>query len=322
MSRARAEAGISDRRRISTFLEAKSAEAGATQNTLLAYGRDLALLSEWCADRGTTLDALTRERIEAWLAGAETEGLSQATRARRLSSVRQFTRFALGEGWRADDPAQRIAGPGRAQRLPKTLSQAEVTALIEAVPRTGRSADERLRNAALLELLYGAGLRVSEAVSLPLVAVLGRPQSMMVRGKGAKDRMVPMTRAATEAVAAWLAHREAAPEGSALGRLVRGPRGKWLFPAASAAGHLTRQAVGGILRQLALEAGIDPARLTPHVLRHAFATHLLEGGADLRVIQTLLGHADLGTTEIYTHVLDARLRDLVLKHHPLAQKDD
>lgn len=311
---------VPDHRRISTFLEAKSAEAGAAQNTLLAYGRDLSLLSEWLGAQNLTFDALTRECIEAWLATAETEGLSQATRARRLSSVRQFTRFAFGEGWRSDDPAIRIAGPGRAARLPKTLSQAEVAALIDATPQVGRGETERLRNAAALELLYGSGMRVSELVTLPAAALRGEPETLLIRGKGSKDRLVPITGRAAVAAATWLAHRDAAPEGSAFSRLVNGPRAKWLFPAASAAGHLTRQGMVTILKQLALRAGIDPARVTPHVLRHAFATHLLEGGADLRVIQTLLGHADLGTTEIYTHVLDSRLRELVMTRHPLADR--
>lgn len=313
-----AAAGVSDARLISVFLEAQSAEAGAATNTLLAYGRDLNALSAWCTQKGWGISDLTRERIEAWLSDCEAEGLSRATRARRLSSVRQFSRFALTEGWRPDDPAIRISGPGRTVRLPRTLSQAEVADLIAATPHVGRGQSERLRNAAALELLYATGMRVTELVTLPAAAARGQPQVLLIRGKGGKDRMVPLTTAAGAALVAWLAHRDAAPEQTALGRLTHGPQGRWLFPATSAGGHMTRQAMSAVLRQLALRAGIDPARVTPHVLRHAFATHLLEGGADLRVIQMLLGHADLGTTEIYTHVVDARLRELVLKHHPLA----
>ena len=309
-----------DSRRISAFLEAQAAEAGAARNTLLAYGRDLTDLSDWCARQGHDLAGLTREGIERWLAACEAEGLSPATRARRLSAARQFTRFAMSEGWRKDDPAIRIAGPGRAARLPKTLSRAEVEALIAATTGVGRTETERLRNAAALELLYGTGMRVSELVALPVAAARGDPQTLLVRGKGGKDRLVPMTGAASAAVAGWLAHRDAAAEDTPLGRLVRGRGARWLFPGPGVEGHLTRQALNGILRDLALKAGVDPSRVSPHVLRHAFATHLLEGGADLRVIQTLLGHADLGTTEIYTHVLDARLRDLVLTHHPLAKE--
>ncbi|MRX50249.1 tyrosine recombinase [Paracoccus sp. S-4012] len=311
-----------DARRISAFLEAQAAEAGSARNTLLAYGRDLADAAAFCARRGTTLGAITRDEVEAWLAQCEAAGLSRATRARRLSSMRQFTRFALSEGWREDDPAIRIRGPGRAQRLPKTLSQAEVEALIAATGAVGRDETDRLRNACLLELLYATGMRVSELVALPVAAARGDPEALLIRGKGGRERMVPLTRPARAALSAWLARRDSAAEAEALGRLVRGRGGRWLFPAPGAEGHLTRQGFSFILRQLALAAGVAPERVTPHVLRHAFATHLLEGGADLRSIQALLGHADLSTTEIYTHVLDARLRELVLTRHPLARGRD
>ncbi len=322
MAGRRAAGGVApaDDNAISAFLEAQSAEAGAARNTLLAYGRDLRDAAAWCARAGTSLKAVTTEGVEAYLARCEAEGLARATRARRLAAIRQFTRFALSEGWRADDPAIRIAGPGRAQRLPQTLSQSEVEALLAAAPRTGRGPDETLRNAALMELLYATGMRVSELVALPVAAARGEPEVLLIRGKGGKERLVPLTGPAQAAVAAWLAHRDAAPATRALGRLVRGKGGRWLFPAAGAEGHLTRQGFSLILRQLALTAGLDPARVTPHVIRHAFATHLLEGGADLRAIQVLLGHADLSTTEIYTHVLDARLRELVLTKHPLARE--
>lgn len=309
---------IPDARRIAAFLEAQAAEAGAARNTLLAYGRDLGGFAAFCAAAGTGLLAVGRAEIERYLARAEAEGLSRATRARRLSAIRQFTRFALSEGWRDDDPAIRIAGPGRGESLPKTLSQSEVAALLDAIPRTGRDEAERLRNAALLELLYATGLRVTELVTLPVAALRGSPEAILVRGKGGKERMVPLTRPAQAAVAAWLAYRDAAPKGSALARLVAGKAGRWLFPSTGADGHLTRQGVTLILAALARTAGIPPSRISPHVVRHAFATHLLEGGADLRVIQALLGHADLATTEIYTHVLDDRLRELVLTRHPLA----
>ena len=310
---------IPDARRISAFLDAQAAESGAARNTLLAYGRDLGDFAAFCAASNTRLTEVGRDGIERYLARAEAEGLSRATRARRLSAIRQFCRFALGEGWRSDDPAIRITGPGRGDSLPRTLTQAEVSALFDAIPATGRDETERLRNRALLELLYATGLRVTELVTLPVQALRGDPDVILVRGKGGKERMVPLTRPARAAVAAWLRHREAAVEGSALRRLVAGKAGRWLFPSTSAEGHLTRQGVTLILSALARSAGIDPARISPHVLRHAFATHLLEGGADLRTIQVLLGHADLATTEIYTHVLDARLRDLVLTRHPLAE---
>ncbi|MDS9468309.1 tyrosine recombinase [Paracoccus sp. MBLB3053] len=311
---------VGDRRRISAFLDAQAAEAGAARNTLLAYGRDLKDFTGWLAGRGETLITLGRETIEDYLSHCDAQGLSRATRARRLSAIRQVTRFALEEGWREDDPAMRIAGPGRAQRLPKTLSRDEVQAMLDALPALGRNAIEQARNLALFELIYATGMRVSELVGLPVSACRGNPALLLIRGKGGRERMVPLTTPAREALVAWLSLRDNAPPESSLGRLVAGRGGRWLFPAASQEGHMTRQAVNALLHQLSIAAGIDPARVSPHVIRHAFATHLLEGGADLRAIQTLLGHADLGTTEIYTHVLDARMRDLVLNHHPLAAK--
>lgn len=311
-----------DHRAILAFLDAQAAESGAAQNTVLAYGRDLRDLSEWLADHGLTLPDLTREIIEDYLAHCDALGLSRATRARRLSSVRQFTRFALEEGWREDDPAIRIAGPGRAKRLPKTLSRDEVEAMLTAAPDLGRTESDRKRNACLIELLYATGMRVSELVSLPVASCRGDPQMLLIRGKGGKERMVPLTDPARRALSDWLHCRDNAHDKSPLGRLIAGSAGRWLFPAPGRAGHMPRQSFGRLLNDIAIAAGVDPSRVTPHVLRHAFATHLLEGGADLRAIQTLLGHADLGTTEIYTHVLDHRMRELVLNHHPLARPED
>lgn len=308
----------SDARRVSAFLEAQAAEAGAARNTLLAYGRDLNDFIAWLTDRGEGLLTVSRDGVEDYLTHCDDQGLSRATRARRLSSIRQFTRFALDEGWREDDPAGRITGPGRAQRLPKTLSRDEVSAMLEVAASLGRTPADRLRNHALVELIYATGMRVSELVTLPVSACRGDPALLLIRGKGGKERMVPLSAPARRALAAWLSHRDGAEASTPLGRLVHGKDARWLFPAASTEGHMPRQAFNNLIAQVAIAAGIDPARVSPHVLRHAFATHLLEGGADLRAIQTLLGHADLGTTEIYTHVLDARMRDLVLKHHPLA----
>ena len=307
-------------RRIGAFLDAQAAEAGAARNTILAYGRDLADLAAFAAGRDTPLIALSRDQIEDYLARCDAIGLSRATRARRLSSIRQFTRFALDEGWRDDDPAIRLTGPGRALRLPRHLTHTEVTQLLDAVPSHGATPEDRARNTAAMELIYATGMRVSELVSLPVAAVRGAPEMLLIRGKGGKERMVPLTAPAQAAVARWLNIRDSAPEQTALGALVRGAGGRWLFPARGATGHMTRQAFHGMLAALAAAAGLPPGKVTPHVLRHAFATHLLEGGADLRAIQTLLGHADLGSTEIYTHVVDARMRELVLKHHPLAQE--
>ena len=307
------------KQRIATFLDAQAAEAGAARNTILGYGRDLSDFADWLAARGLTLEGVSRDQIIDYLAHCEAEGLARATRARRLSAIRQLTRFALEEGWREDDPAIRIQGPGKTQRLPKTLSQAEVTALLDAVPQTGRTPADRTRNRCLIELLYATGMRVSELVSLPVAATRGDPQLLLIKGKGGKERMVPLSGPAREALGDWLVLRDGAARDSALGKLIAGNGARFLFPAASKAGHMPRKSMNDLLHDLAIAAGIAPARVTPHIIRHAFATHLLEGGADLRAIQTLLGHADLSTTEIYTHVLDARMRDLVLNHHPLAR---
>ncbi len=312
----------SDLRRVSTFLDAQAAEAGAARNTLLAYGRDLRDFVDWLEDMGETVPTVTREGIEDYLSYCDAQGLSRATRARRLSAIRQLMRFSQDEGWRDDDPAVRISGPGRAKRLPRTLTRDEVQAMLEALPQVGRSDVDRARNLALFELLYATGMRVSELVALPVTACRGNPELLLIRGKGNKERMVPLSEPARAALSAWLKMRDGAPDDSPLGRLVAGKGSRWLFPANSGEGHVTRQAFHTLVGQIAAAAGIDPARVSPHVIRHAFATHLLEGGADLRAIQTLLGHADLGTTEIYTHVLDERMRDLVLKHHPLAEASD
>ncbi|MEY5038194.1 MAG: hypothetical protein RL472_1300, partial [Pseudomonadota bacterium] len=247
----------------------------------------------------------------------EAEGLSKATRARRLSSIRQLYRFAHEEGWRDDNPALRISGPGANQRLPKTLSHDEVDRLLDAARSKGRNTGEKLRNTALMELLYATGMRVSELVGLPVAAVRGNPQMILVRGKGDKERMVPLSPPARAAVAVWLAHRDAEEETA---RKAGKAASKALFPGSGADGHLTRQHFYLLIKDIAVLAGVSPAKVTPHTLRHAFATHLLAGGADLRVIQTLLGHADIATTEIYTHVLDDQLKALVLTHHPLAKK--
>ena len=304
---------------ISAFLDAQAADLGAARNTLLAYGRDLKDFAGWMERRGLTFDTVTRDRIEAYLVACEAEGLARATRARRLSSIRQLFRFAYEDGRRTDNPAIQISGPGRAKSLPKVLSVAEVEALLAATKESGRNPAERLRNICLMELLYATGMRVSELVGLPVSAARGDPRMLLVRGKGGKERMVPLSTPAREALAAWLAFRDKAEEEAR--RESGTPPGRHLFPARGRAGHMTRQAFHGLLKDIAAAARIAPARVTPHVLRHAFATHLLAGGADLRAIQTMLGHADIATTEIYTHVLDERLKELVLEHHPLARDE-
>jgi integrase/recombinase XerD len=301
---------------ISTFLDAQAAEANAARNTLLAYGRDLKDFLDWSARRGLGLESLSKSAVEDYLVSCEAEGLSKATRARRLSAIRQLFRFAHDEGWRSDNPALRISGPGASQRLPKTLSHDEVDRLLDASRTKGRTLGERLRNTALMELLYATGMRVSELVGLPVSAARGDPKMILVRGKGDKERLVPLSTPARAALGAWLEWRDA--EDVRLHALGHRPS-KALFPGGGADGHLTRQHFYLVIKDIAVLAGVDPTRVTPHTLRHAFATHLLAGGADLRVIQTLLGHADVATTEIYTHVLDDQLKSLVLTHHPLAK---
>lgn len=307
-----------DRRWISAFLDAQAAEQGAARNTRLAYGRDLVDASDWLARRGGTLATADRAALEGYLAHLDAQGLAPATRARRLSALKQLYRFAVDEGWRTDNPALRIKGPGKGRALPDTLSIAEVDALLAAARTHGRSPGDRLRNTCLMQVLYATGLRVSELVSLPVAAVRGDPQLLLVRGKGDKDRMVPLSRPARAALADWLAHRDAEEDRA---RIAQGTKpSAYLFPSRGKDGHLTRIRFFTLIKELSLAAGLDPARVTPHTLRHAFATHLLQNGADLRAIQTLLGHADIATTEIYTHILDERLKRLVLENHPLATR--
>ncbi len=304
-------------RRIRAFLEAQAAELGAARNTVLAYGRDLKDFAAWLEGRGLSFESAGRADIEAYLVHCAAQGFSRATRARRLSAIRQLYRHAFEEGWRGDNPALRIAGPGRERRLPQTLSEEEVGRLLEAAGRTGRREGDRLRNACMMELLYATGMRVSELVSLPVSAVRGDPRMLLVRGKGGKERMVPLSGPARRALASWLKERDAALERA---RRKGAGDSRYLFPSGGQSGHLTRHRFYALVKEIAVNAGVSPAKVTPHTLRHAFATHLLAGGADLRAIQLMLGHADLSTTEIYTHVLEERLRRLVLENHPLARE--
>jgi integrase/recombinase XerD len=301
------------------FLEAIRAERDAARNTLLAYARDLEEFADFLAARGRGYPDADRGDIEAYLVDLSDRGMARATRARRLSAIRQLYRFAFLEGWRADDPAALIKGPKRQRSLPASLSEADVDRLLEAAETHGRTALDRTRAVCLMQLLYATGLRVSELVALPAAAVRGDPRMILVRGKGGRERMVPLSAPARSALATWLATRDAAEDAAASeGR----PRSPYLFPTRTRAGHLSRERFYLMVKDLARVAGLNPAAVSPHVLRHAFATHLLAHGADLRVIQTLLGHASIATTEIYTHVLDARLRELVFEHHPLAEASE
>jgi integrase/recombinase XerD len=304
-------------RSIALFLDMMAAERGAAYNTLEAYRRDLDDIETRLGATGRSLDEARTEDLESAFSGLARDGLSASTSARRLSAAKRFYRFLLKEGVRPDDPAAGMTGPKKARPLPKTLSEADVERLFEAAERMEGPAG--LRTLALLELLYAGGLRVSELVSLPLSAFARAERCILVTGKGGRDRLVPLTDSAIQAVSDYKKVREAhlpRRDHTAFRRA-----SAFLFPSSTAkAGHLTRERFAQILADLSVSAGLDPKKISPHVLRHAFATHLLSNGADLRTVQTLLGHADVSTTEIYTHVLEERLKSLVNDVHPLARK--
>lgn len=294
---------------IELYLEAFVAERNAAQNTLLAYARDLRDFGE-NLPKGNDFANANRAHIEEYMSHLHDASMSSSTRARKLSAIKQFFRFLFLEGLRTDDPAAQIKGPSSSKKLPDTLSEDDVDALFDAVHAHDKKPAIRARNIALIELLYATGLRVSELVSLPIASTKGDPRMILVRGKGGRERMVPLTDPAREALAAWQDHRN---KNKAL------KASPYLFPARTKTGHLTRQTVFLMIKNRATQAGLDASKISPHVVRHAFATHLLSNGADLRAIQTLLGHADVATTEIYTHILEDRLKSLVLEKHPLAE---
>ena len=293
------------------------AERGLARNSIDAYRRDLACFAAHLAPSRTDLAVADSESIRGFMAAQNRSGIAARTASRRLSCLRQFYRFLLTDGRRDDDPTAPVDSPTLPRTLPGVLSEEEVERLLtvacppdaaaEASPR--READG-LRLRAMIELLYGSGLRVSELVSLPLQTVSAETRTLLVRGKGDKERLVPLGTPARHALDAYLAVRDR--------HLAEGAPSRWLFPSRGASGHLTRHRLAQMLKSLAREAGIEPSRVSPHALRHAFASHLLANGADLRAVQKMLGHADIATTEIYTHVLDERLRRLVEARHPLA----
>lgn len=301
---------------ISTFLEAQAAELGAATNTQLAYARDLKDFADWLGGHGTAFNAVSRDVIEDYLVFCDAQGLAKSTRARRLSAIKQLYRFAFEEGWMDTNPAIQIRGPGLDKRLPKTLEVIEVDRLIDAAGRSGRNPLENGRNICLMQLLYATGMRVSELVSLPVSAARGDPRMLLILGKGGKERMVPLSGDARAALTNWLKLRDDEEDKKKQKGLAAS---KFLFPSRGKLGHITRHRFYALIKELAVAGGVSPDKVTPHTLRHAFATHLLANGADLRSIQVLLGHADVATTEIYTHVLDERLKELVLDHHPLAK---
>ncbi len=292
------------------FIEMLTAERGASKNTEAAYRSDLLNLSTFLARRKQGPVTANAEALRAYLKSLDYLGMTPRTVARRLSVIRQFFRFLLAERLRDDDPASTLDSPKLGRPLPKVLSRVQVDQLIEAAHTKGGEDGGRMET--LLEILYGSGLRVSELVALPLAAAERDPTMLMVRGKGDKDRQVPLSDPARIAIAKWLHMRASA--------LADGEASRYLFPSRGRTGHLTRQRFAQLLKEAALAAGIDPARVSPHVLRHAFASHLLEAGADLRSVQLMLGHADIATTQIYTHVIPEKLRALVEDHHPLARR--
>ncbi len=309
----------SDETLVELFLDMQAAERGAGENTLAAYRNDLADLLVHLRAQGISVADANTDSLRGFLSALSERGLKASSLARRLSAVRQLYRFLYAEGKRSDDPAAVLEGPKRARSLPRILSISEVDGLLVRARGNAESAEQapaaRLRAArllCLLELVYATGLRVSELVALPASAARRDQRMLVVRGKGAKERLVPLNQAAKRAMAEYLKLREDAGGDS---------QSKWLFPSFGEQGHLTRQHFARELKSLGQASGIAPERLSPHVLRHAFASHLLHNGADLRVVQTLLGHADISTTQIYTHVLEERLKALVRDLHPLADQN-
>jgi integrase/recombinase XerD len=312
----------SDAQLINLFLDMLAAEQGAGDNTLAAYRRDLEDLSQFLGKSGKAFVSADTQDLRDFLADLDSRGFKSSSVARRLSSMRHLFRFLLNERTRADDPAAILSGPKRGRGLPKVLSMADVDRLLTKARELAEAPDQptlrRFRAArlsCLLEILYATGLRVSELVALPLSAARRDARMIVVRGKGNKERLVPLNESSRQAMADYLAamdaHRKDQKRSAA--------PSKWLFPSFGESGHLTRQHFARDLKELAAAAGLSPRLISPHVLRHAFASHLLHNGADLRIVQTLLGHTDISTTQIYTHVVAERLKSLVRDLHPLAE---
>ena len=302
---------------VEAFLEMMSAERGAAKNTLSSYERDLAKYGEHLLDKGSQFSQAQVNHVETHLQNLSAEGLSASSQARHLSSIRQFHKFLFAEGIRTDDPCSTIDSPKLGRPLPKVMSIEDVDKLIglaqeEANNKKG-TPTKRLRAVrlyVLIEMIYATGLRVSELVRLPKTAANTSGRFINIVGKGNKERIVPLSDKCRDAIALYMSHMKSG---------FKGEESKFLFPANSATGHYARQVFARDLKELALRAGLEAAKISPHVMRHAFASHLLQNGADLRSVQQLLGHADISTTQIYTHVLDERLKQLVEEHHPLGK---
>ena len=312
----------SDSKLTNLFLDMLAAEQGAGDNTLDAYRRDLSDFSEFLGRNGQSFAGAETQALRDYLADLDTRGFKSSSVARRLSAMRHLFRFLLNERIRSDDPAAILSGPKRGRGLPKVLSIADVDRMLtrsKELTETDVTPQQRLRALrlhCLLEVLYATGLRVSELVALPLSAARRDARMIVVRGKGNKERLVPLNEASRQAMADYLAAMEMLkPENKK-----NAPGSKWLFPSFGESGHLTRQHFARDLKELASASGLAPRLVSPHVLRHAFASHLLHNGADLRIVQTLLGHTDISTTQIYTHVVEERLKSLVRDLHPLAEK--
>jgi integrase/recombinase XerD len=309
-----------DQRHVAAFLEMLTAEKGASANTVDAYRRDLADFSGYLGGAGVAIAAAGKADLSRYLQSLSAAGLKPASRARRLSAVRQLYKFLEAEGVVGESPVEGIATPARQRALPKTLSVDEVDRLIAAAAGaiqglSGRDLVRAVRHHCLLEMLYATGMRVSELVSLPRSVLKGDPRLLSITGKGGRERLVPLNTSARAALERYLSLGADPADGVSPMIATR-----YLFPSRGDAGHLTRQRFAQDLKETAVRAGLDPERVSPHVLRHAFASHLLDRGADLRSVQSLLGHADISTTEIYTHVLEERLKRLVNEHHPLAKR--
>lgn len=297
-------------RHFDSFLEMLSAERGLAQNSLLAYRNDLADFSGFLAGRNENPETIGTDALRLYMQGLSDEGMTASTAARRLSALRQFFKFMVQENIRKDDPAALLDAPKRARPLPKLLSEGDVDRLLTEARSLRDDPAESARLTALLEVLYATGLRVSELVGLRWPPFGDDARFLVIRGKGNKERLVPLSEPARQAIEDYADWRNT---------FIEGKTSPWLFPSRGESGHLTRQRFGQLLKDLAVAAGLDPAKVSPHVLRHAFASHLLARGADLRAVQKMLGHADISTTQIYTHVLEARKQALVRQHHPLAK---